>query len=147
MVPLPRERREAVSEVVSGDPFPKDKQLARGERRYRRKVASPKQWQAIAAAKLGPCRVCVRPLANGGTPSYAPHHVEFHHLVPRVHGGDDLEDNIVPLCHGCHSLVTRRSWPALAQLAASLDESERGYVLRKLGADGYSRLFGAPADA
>ena len=43
------------------DPYPKSRQLARGERRYRRKVASAKQWQAIMAAKIGPCRVCCDP--------------------------------------------------------------------------------------
>ena len=45
---------------MTGDvtPFPKSVQLARGERRYKRKVASPKQWQAISEAKRGPCRVC-----------------------------------------------------------------------------------------
>ena len=130
---------------MSGDPYSKERQLARGERRYRRKVASPKQWQAIATAKLGPCRVCVRPLANGCTPAYAPHRVQFHHLVARIHGGDDLEENIVPVCLECHDYVTRREPHALHALAASLSESERGYVLRKLGPDGYARLFGVAA--
>ena len=132
---------------MSGDPYSKERQLARGERRYRRKVASAKDWQRITAAKLGPCRVCVRTLSNGGTPSYAPHRVQFHHLVARVQGGDDVEDNIVPLCGNCHSLVTRRSRPALRALSESLSDFERGYVRRKVGADGYSRLFGVPADA
>jgi hypothetical protein len=50
---------------MSGEPYPKGKQLARGQRRYRRKVASPKQWQAIIAAKQGPCRVCCHPNGNG----------------------------------------------------------------------------------
>ena len=132
---------------MSGDPYSKERQLARGERRYRRKVASAKDWQRIIAAKQGPCRVCVRPLANGGTPAHAPHRVQFHHLVARIHGGDDLEENIVPVCLECHDFVTRGEPHALHALEASLTDSERGYVRRKLGADGYSRLFGVPADA
>ena len=126
---------------MAGDPYSKERQLARGVRRYHRKVASPKQWQAIVAAKLGPCRVCVRPLANGGTPSHSPHHVEFHHLVPRIHGGDDVPDNIVPVCHDCHVRVTRGAWVELRALYASLTEAERRYVLRKVGANGARRLF------
>ena len=132
---------------MSGDPHSKEAQLARGERRYRRKVASAKDWQRIIAAKTGPCRVCVRPLANGGTPAYAPHRVQFHHLVARVHGGDDVEDNIVPLCGDCHGDVTRRAPHALASLSESLSDFERGYVLRKVGEAGYSRIFGVVSGA
>ena len=126
-------------------PYSKEAQLARGERRYRRKVASAKQWQRIIAAKQGPCRVCVRPLANGGTPAHAPHRVQFHHLVARIHHGDDVEDNLVPLCHDHHGLVTMREPISCRYLSESLSESERGYVLRKLGPDGYARLFGVAA--
>ena len=98
------------------EPFPKSRQLARGERRYRRKVASPKQWQAIIAAKQGPCRVCVQPIGNG----YDLEPVELHHLVSRAQGGDDLEDNIVPLHRFCHDAVTTRLPAALARLGLSL---------------------------
>ena len=127
---------------MSGDPFPKEAQLARGERRYRRKVASAKDWQRITAAKLGPCRVCLRASANGGLRSRAPHLIEFHHLVARIHGGDDVEDNIVPLCQDHHGLVTAGEPISRRYLSESLSESERGYVLRKVGAAGMSRLFG-----
>lgn len=116
------------------EPYPKTKQLARGVRRYRRKVAPPKQWQAIIAAKVErrACRVC----GYGGT-------MESHHLVSRAHGGDDVAENIVPLGAHCHDLVTRRHPSALAALAASLTDSERAYVVGKLGEDGLVRLFGA----
>ena len=130
---------------MSGEPYPKDKQLARGERRYRRKVASAKEWQRIVAAKQGPCRVCVRAGSNGGLRSSAPHLIEFHHLVARIHHGDDVEDNLVPLCHDHHGLVTMREPISCRYLSESLSESERGYVLRKLGPDGYARLFGVAA--
>ena len=43
--------------MTDAKPYTKSQQLARGAKRYRRKVASPKQWQAIIAAKVGPCRV------------------------------------------------------------------------------------------
>jgi len=123
---------------LSGAPDPKSRSLARGERRYKRKVASPKQWQAIIAAKTGPCRVCVAPTSNGhGFPV-----VEFHHLVSRAMGGDDVEDNIVPLCYGCHFCVTTNSPWTLAALAASLTDSERAYTESKLGESGPARLFG-----
>ena len=68
--------------------------------------------------------------------------IEFHHLVARIHGGDDVEDNIVPVHFVCHERVTMRDHIALAAVAESLSESERGYVLRKLGPAGYRRLFG-----
>ena len=32
--------------------------------------------------------------------------VTFHHVVPRDFHGDDLAENIVPLCFGCHELDT-----------------------------------------
>jgi len=84
-----------------GDPYPKEKQLARGERRYRRKVAGGKRWQALWDEKRGPCRIC------GDVVSSL---MELHHLVFRSHFGDDTADNLVPLCHGCHCAITLRRW-------------------------------------
>jgi 5-methylcytosine-specific restriction endonuclease McrA len=127
--------------TVSGEPDPKSRTLARGTRRYRRKIASPKQWQAIIAAKQGPCRVTVAPKQNGGTPSTS-QPITFHHLVARSQGGDDVPDNIVPLSQDAHRRVTERDPAALAALAASLTDSERAYVVGKLGEDGLVRLFG-----
>lgn len=100
------------------EPYPKSTQLARGERRYRRVVASPKQWQAIIAAKRGPCRVC----KQGGV-------MQMHHLVSRGAGlGDDVADNLVPLCFDCHALVTDRKPGALLTLEESLTGPERAYL-------------------
>jgi 5-methylcytosine-specific restriction endonuclease McrA len=123
---------------VSGAPDPKSRSLARGERRYRRTVASPKQWQAIIAAKRGPCRVCVRAISNG----HDTQPVELHHLISRAQGGDDVEDNIVPLHKSCHYLVTTRAPGALHALRLSLTDSEYAYVVSKLGESGPARLFG-----
>jgi 5-methylcytosine-specific restriction endonuclease McrA len=121
--------------VSEAKPYSKEAQLARGERRYRRKVASPKQWQAIIAAKRGPCRIS----AQMGAPVGA---VEYHHLVPRDLGGDDVADNIVPLCSSCHARVTGRQPIALRLLAQSLTDAEYAYVIGKVGEDAMERLFG-----
>jgi 5-methylcytosine-specific restriction endonuclease McrA len=119
-------------------PYPKEKQLARGERRYRRKVASAKQWQRIIAAKGGPCRVCRDPASNGALHAL----IHFHHLVPRAQGGDDVADNIVPLCQDCHGLATLRNPLVLEVLARSVTEGEYAYIIGKLGEGGIERLFG-----
>jgi 5-methylcytosine-specific restriction endonuclease McrA len=115
------------------DPYPKSRQLARGERRYRRKVASRKQWQAIIDEKGSRCRLQL----CGGVLSP----IEYHHVVSRSHGGDDVADNIVPLCAICHGMVTRRVFPE-ASLADRLYEPERAYVVSKLGEHAMERLFG-----
>jgi 5-methylcytosine-specific restriction endonuclease McrA len=65
-------------------PFPKALQLAR------------KQWQAISAAKMGPCRVCL---------DRSPYLLELHHLVSREDHGNDVADNLVPLCRPCHEAI------------------------------------------
>lgn len=36
------------------------------------------------------CRMCKKRASDG------------HHVVLRSQGGDDVESNVVPLCHGCH---------------------------------------------
>ena len=126
---------------MSGAPDPKSRSLARGERRYRRKVASPKQWQAIIAAKRGPCRVC--DLGEGGFRGFH----EYHHIVERdaPHFGDDVADNIVPLHGVCHAAVTSGLASARRQLFRSLTDAEYAYVVGKLGEDGPARLFGVGA--
>lgn len=121
------------------DPYPKSRQLARGERRYRRKVASPKQWQAIIEAKQGPCRVC----AKWGTTSGYP--IEYHHIIPRSLGGDDVVDNVIPLCSVDHRLVTENKADRLRIVAESLTDAEYTYVIGKLGEGAMERLFGVGA--
>jgi 5-methylcytosine-specific restriction endonuclease McrA len=115
------------------EPFPKSRQLARGERRYRRKVASPKQWAAIRAEKLGPCRVC------GFTDERL---IQLHHLVSRAQGGDDVAANLVPLGWQCHKHVTERDGDTLRRLAEALTDAEYAYVVSKLGESAMQRLFG-----
>lgn len=119
-------------------PDPKARTLARGPRKYRRKVASPKQWQAIIAAKQGPCRVCVAPATNGGGARV----VQFHHIVARAHGGDDVADNIAPICRRCHERLTAR-WeaPSRAFLAA-LTDAEYAYMIQRGGESYPERAYG-----
>src|SRR5438045_4126924 len=107
-------------------PDPKARTLARGPRRYRRKVASPKQWQAIIAAKLGPCRSCCKPATNGGGLPV----VKFHHVVTREDHGDDVEDNLVPLCEACHIAIHMRWTGPTRRLLWSLSDAEYAYAIQ-----------------
>lgn len=120
---------------MSGQPFPKTQQTARAERRYKRKVASPKQWQAIAAAKQGPCRVCGDPPPN-----------ELHHIFSRAQGGSDVADNIAPLCHGCHGFITRRNQPTIKAFLSTLTDEEYAYVVEHGGEDFFERAYGLRYD-
>ncbi len=124
--------------MTEAKPYPKEKQLARGERRYRRKVASPKQWQAIIAAKQGPCRICGAEASNGRLHG----HIHLHHIVPRDLGGDDLPDNIVPLCPDCHDRVTRREADTCCLLVFRLADAEYAYAVGKLGEQVWERAYG-----
>lgn len=114
-------------------PFPKSLQLARGERRYRRKVASAKQWQAISAAKMGPCRVCWNRL---------PTFMQLHHLVSREDHGDDVADNLVPVCGECHDAITRRVETISRLLLSRLSDAEYAYMIGKGGEDYPERAYG-----
>ena len=118
---------------LDGDPrpFPKTTQLARQERRYRRKVASPARWQRIADAKQGPCRVCHR----SGL-------CELHHIVARAQGGADTESNIAPLCGTCHQLVTLRNRTACEAFVLSLDDAEYAYAVDVAGEAVWERGYG-----
>ena len=125
--------------MTDAKPYPKASQLARGERRYRRKVASPSEWAAINVAKMlgqtcrlreyGPCQGVL----------------ERHHIVSRSRHGDDVPENIAPLCGWHHEMVTRNLGAARATFAASLTDAEYAYVIGKLGEGGIERLFGVSA--
>ena len=115
---------------MSGDPFPKSRQLARGEKRYRRKVASPKQWQALHAAKQGPCRLCTAPTTG------------LHHLVARDHFGDDVADNLVPVCHPCHRALHVRDNTVVGVLLRNLTDAEYAYMVERGGENYAERVYG-----
>jgi 5-methylcytosine-specific restriction endonuclease McrA len=94
------------------------------------------EWEQIVKTKLGPCRCC----GQWGS--------SFHHLVPRSLGGDDVADNIVPLCgdgtRGCHGDVEARVPTALHELRESLRPEELRYVLRKKGGGFLERYLPLP---
>lgn len=119
-------------------PYSKETQLHRPQRRYRRRVASPKQWAAISAAKLGPCRICGAQANNGRL--YG--HIHLHHLVTRQDGGDDVAENIVPLCPVCHDGVTRRNRGLCLVLMLTLTDEEHAYMERRGGYDYARRVYG-----
>lgn len=124
-------RRTSVPDVT---PFSKEQQVGAGRpKKYRRKVASPKQWQALRAAKLDgrECRLL------SGVPA-----TELHHLLSRAQGGDDVAENLVGLCQDCHEAVTQRNESALRLLAYGLEDAEHAYLAMKCGEDFSERLFG-----
>lgn len=115
-------------------PHSKETQVGAGRpKRYRRRVASPKQWAALRAEKLDGrfCRLNCFEAAD-----------QLHHLVPRSQGGDDTADGLVPLCAKHHERVTRRDPEALRFLAESLTDAEYAYCVGKLGEGAMTRLFG-----
>ena len=105
-----------------------------------RSVRDPEAGKAKCEAE-GRCRLCrrgvehgVRPRWLGGNPFDA---LERHHLVPkgmgRTIGGDDLDDNIIPLCTLCHRAATEKLRWALMAIRAVLLRDEHDYIIRKKG--------------
>jgi 5-methylcytosine-specific restriction endonuclease McrA len=119
-------------------PRPKSAQLARGTRRYRRHVASAKQWEVLRGAKLGPCRVCSEPASNGVVFG----RMHLHHVVARDHHGDDYAVNLVPVCPTCHDRLHVRDAAAARALLAALTDAEYAYMVKR-GGEGYAeRAYG-----
>ena len=119
-------------------PDPKSRTLTRGRPKYRRIVAGPKRWQAIADEKLGPCRVCGDSGANGRL--YGK--IQLHHLVSRQDGGDDVPENIVPLCPLDHAKVTQRDSGVALILLLSLSDAEYAYMVERGGETYAERAYG-----
>ena len=84
-------------------------------------------WVKLRTEKLGPCRVCQTPFKP-----------TLHHIVSKSLGGDDVADNLVPLCGsgttGCHGLVEAREPWACSLLGQRFTAAERAYVVAKKGA-------------
>ena len=120
---------------MSGDPYPKSAQLHRPAKRYRRKVASPKQWQAIRAEKCsGHCRVCrIGPPVDGH---------DSHHLVPRDWHGDDVPENIIGLCCDCHRGVELREPAHVRLMLTRLSDAEYAYAIQRGGEAFFERCYG-----
>lgn len=67
------------------------------------------------------CRLCGRPAQDA------------HHLIFRSHGGDDVPENLIPLCRRCHDSIHASDRIARMSLMLTLRDEERAYVVSKLG--------------
>lgn len=119
-------------------PHPKGSQLARSRPKYRRIVAGPKRWQAIVDEKLGPCRVCGAVEGNGRFGGK----IQLHHIVSREDHGDDVPENIVPLCPHDHALITQRNPSAATALLVTLTDAEYAYAVEHGGEGFFERAYG-----
>lgn len=87
-----------------------------------RRIRDPRQLGGGRAKTLLGCRVC-------GAPA------EAHHLVPRSLGGDDVPDNIVPLCQTHHGAFERGPDRAAAGrlIRRALTDPELRYIAGRKG--------------
>lgn len=91
----------------------------RPQKRYR---ATKEQWEAIRAwFSEDRCWVCDEPWT------------ELHHIVNRSHAGDDIAENLAPLCSECHRLIEARDTSARSLLRHALLPSNYQYLFDKLG--------------
>ncbi len=86
-------------------------------------------WKKLREEKLGPCRICGQSAYTGT--------ISLHHLVPRgrTQEGDDIADNLVPLCLSCHTKIEARDRDAGRRLRANLFFEEYSYIIQKKGRD------------
>jgi len=124
--------------VSEAKPYSKEAQLGPSRsKRYRRKVATAKQWAALIEAKCSDrCRTCGDSVARSwGT-------LDPHHLVSRSDGGDDIADNIIGLCRDCHDKITRRDPVLCIALLSALEDGEYAYMIGRGGEDYPERAYG-----
>lgn len=120
-------------------PHPKAASTKPGRpRRQRRFYASAKQWAVLRQTKGGPCRICGDPGSNGAVHS----RIHLHHVVSRQDGGDDVADNLAPLCPTDHDLVTRRDPAACRIFLATLTDAEYAYAIGRGGEAFFERAYG-----
>ena len=137
----------------AAQPYTKEMQLGGTPKRYRRTIAGRKRWEAIIADKAGPCRIC-----GNGENGRVESRITFHHVVPRSSPwfGDDVPDNLVPVCLGCHDLIERRGeimlggrrgiarrrHPIAVELVVSLTDAEYAYAIQRGGEAFWERCYG-----
>ena len=102
------------------NPYTKERQLASERGRTLRHKASRTEWIKLAREKDAPCRICGHPV------------IELHHLIRRSRGGDDVADNLVPLCLLCHGELHRDDGSTARRLMARLTDHERRYMAARL---------------
>ncbi len=79
------------------------------------------------------CRLC--PSGRG---------LQRHHVVPRSLGGDDVDENLVPLCSACHARITGNDLIARRLLRSALHPDEVAYVVERKGEAWLDRRY--PSD-
>jgi hypothetical protein len=93
------------------------------------------EWKELRSRILKYCAICGREI-DGITGS-------VHHLLKRSQGGDDVPENLVPLCghgtSGCHGDIEARRQPALSRLRHTLTSSQIEYLARKKDDDWINR--------
>jgi 5-methylcytosine-specific restriction endonuclease McrA len=95
----------------------------------RRRVVDASAGAAKVAAE-GECRAC-RSTRRGEAWWYR---LQRHHLVPRSLGGDDVDDNIIPLCPPCHTDYEgngKERRGIARRIRAKLQATEEAYILAK----------------
>jgi hypothetical protein len=58
---------------------------------------------------------------------------ELHHIYPRGQGGDDVVENLAPVCRRCHGRIESRDPVSRSLLRQSLMPSHLEYLIGKLG--------------
>lgn len=102
----------------------------RPDPRPRRRTRAPDAGRAKCLSIDARCRVC------GGARG-----LQRHHVVPRSQGGDDVDENLVPLCSDCHRRITGNDRLALRLLRERLMPEEEAYVVSKRGEDWLDRRY------
>lgn len=120
---------ETTGDAAQVEPRPKP------QRRIR---ASQDDWSDLHRLFHG--QGCV---ACGITPT------EIHHVVPRSQGGDDIEKNLVPLCHPHHQMLEDHAsgWEQVAGHVRSYvwaRSSRLHYVLEKIGLERFDKRYPLP---
>lgn len=111
-------RREWLYEKGDVAPLPKPR------KRHR---ADPNEWLSIRDKfPERTCRLCPEPWQD------------LHHLLPKDGhgtwpGGDDVADNLIPLCRSCHNLIEARLASARARVRETLTERNVEYLKRRIG--------------
>lgn len=120
-------------------PYPKSTQLGSSRKKYRRIVASRKTWEKLRDERLGPCLICMHVGIKQVGES------ELHHVVPRDRFGDDVAENLIPICHVHHEQIEGRRTFSSIMLAEAIQQSEPAvyaYAIDKLGEHGWLHLYG-----
>ncbi len=60
---------------------------------------------------------------------YAFKDIEFDHIIPRKHGGGEI-DNRIPACHFCNSMKSSNSYQNLEEAKDKLRKLRENYLIR-----------------